>query len=819
MSFDAAPSGVLGTDPGSMSGTDPDSLIHAKYWPKLEPATLAGVAKAYSDWATHMADAAQTSDVTYVAWFAEELLQGDTGDHVVAALRMNASTWRSHSHVYSDAASLVTQAAGHLHNLKGELQPIIDECQSWWEWGKFLRWAGELLGDQKLVQVGQTIMTDALNAAEALGGTAATNAAATISSTLAAAFKNFPGLRYNGGGNNGGGIVTTGYDTPLPGGQGVTSGGTPVTSTGTPSTGGQTGSGTSGSGSNSSGTGGSSSGANGANPGSGSASGGNPSGTPTTGSDGSAPASGSSGQPDPGSGSTQPVTQSSPGGGSAPTSDGSGGSPAVSTAPVTSSGTPMVSSTSVGSNAPASSGPSRSGQGQGQGQGQNSGSSSGGDGTGLATSGVVPSTMQPVPVLGGQGHPGAGALGPMHGMAGGAPHSVDTGGGGGSGGLGGGGMMPMSPTPGPLAPYSPPGAGVPSPNAPAQTQAPPSAAAPAGAAAAGGGGLIAGSSVGARKAATATKRVNPDVEAAQRVLAGLVKACPTRPIFWAVSVLRTPVGPQTLIACSVGGGAYLPAEVSVPSTVRLAVLDPSLPADWAAEWMGWQSPLAILVDHYERVTKVVAGVTVSAMTTSELWPTAPECGGDFAAVRHEELVTSAAPPLVGGHRLTATDPALAARLTALDRGGDVTNFVAAQLTRAVWIAGSQPDDTGMPIAVKEDADLLGLVAQGAATREHWEDYRRDVERRAEGAVMMPETHAPRDADDSPGSVTARMWYRHYYAQGRIAEMVTCWESQPVSLLDLAYCGVAAGFGAVIAAVVTELEKQLAQPPGSTDGTP
>jgi hypothetical protein len=310
------------------------------------------------------------------------------------------------------------------------------------------------------------------------------------------------------------------------------------------------------------------------------------------------------------------------------------------------------------------------------------------------------------------------------------------------------------------------------------------------------------------------------VESAQQVLAGLVKSCPSRPIFWAVSVLRTPVGPQTLIAGSVGGGAYLPAEVSVPSTVQLAVLDPALPSDWAAEWMGWQSPLAILVDHYERVAKVVSGVKVSAMTTSELWPSTPEYGGDFLAVRHEELVTSAAPPLVGGHRLTATDPALAARLMALDRGGDITSFVAAQLTRAIWIAGSQPDDTGMPIAVKEDADLLGLVAQGTAGREHWENYRRDVERRDDGAVMMPEIHAPRDADDSPGSVTARMWYRHYFARGRIAEMVTCWASQPVSLLDIAYCGVAAGFGAVIAAVVTEIEKQLAQqPPGATGGTP
>jgi hypothetical protein len=257
--------------------------------------------------------------------------------------------------------------------------------------------------------------------------------------------------------------------------------------------------------------------------------------------------------------------------------------------------------------------------------------------------------------------------------------------------------------------------------------------------------------------------------------------------------------------------------MSVPSTIRLAVLDPALPSDWAAAWMGWQSPLAILVDHYERVAKVVTGVTVSAMVTSELWPSPPDCGGDFLAVRHEELVTSTAPPLLGGHRLTATDPALAARLMALDQGGDITIMVGAQLTRGIWVAAAQPDDTGLPIAVKEDADMLGSVSESKAGRELWENYRRDVERRDDGAVLMPEIHAPRDADDSAASVTARMWYRHYYARGRIAEMVTCWESSPVSIRDVAYCGVAAGFGAVVAAVVTELEKGLSASSGPAGG--
>jgi hypothetical protein len=72
------------------------------------------------------------------------------------------------------------------------------------------------------------------------------------------------------------------------------------------------------------------------------------------------------------------------------------------------------------------------------------------------------------------------------------------------------------------------------------------------------------------------------------------------------------------------------------------------------------------------------------------------------------------------------------------------------------------------------------------------------------AVMMPEIHASHDADDRAASVTALMWYHHYYGRGHIAEMVTCWENPPVRIGDIAYCGVAARCGPVI----TELEKEL-----------
>ena len=61
--------------------------------------------------------------------------------------------------------------------------------------------------------------------------------------------------------------------------------------------------------------------------------------------------------------------------------------------------------------------------------------------------------------------------------------------------------------------------------------------------------------------------------------------------------------------------------------------------------------------------------------------------------------------------------------------------------------------------------------------------------------------------------TRRMWYQHYYAMGRIAELVKLWAAQPISVLDIAYCGIAAGFGGVVAAVVAEIEIRLGEMEG------
>ena len=770
------------------------SVIKAGRWPELPPATLDHIADLHEDWSKQLTHAADLSESRYQPEFSE-LLQGQAGDALQTSLGENVHRWLSDAAAHHSASTAVRHAADYLRGLRTDLTAIIT--------------VGEPQYDAALHQGHASLAESILAEAESQAEAAAQHAASRISSALNRAFGAAPASTDHGAAQQGSAVLTSAET---------------VGAQARPQQGG----------------GGASGGERKSAAGQGNSTGAGSSATSTDGLGQAALLNSLFGQQN---GGQATPTQSSVVGamptsvasdGATPVSDalsaGSASTPASSAGAGAGSGA-LSSATSsapagAGSSAGAATAPAGDISGVSQGA-AGAGSDAGGPGLGAAssmvTSGAVPSAVQPVQ-LSDQASSAASALAPLPAMS--APATADVassvapaapasavtgpdgGGGAASAGAGANGMMSAPSTPGPLTPYSPPGeVPPPSPQSMSASAAPvgPNPAVPA---ASGVDALITGSGPRGRLAPVPTTSVNPDMVWAQRVLAGLVKACPTRPIFWAVSVLRTPTGPETVIASSVGGGAYLPPEISVPSTMRLAVLDPALPAGWAAAWMGWQSPLTVLADHYERFAEVVKGVTVSAMTTSEIRPARPDCGGDFAPVRHEELVVSTAVPLAGGHRMIASDPALATRLTALDRGGDVTAFVAAQLTRAVWSVAAQPDDTGLPLAVKEDADILARVAEGAARREHWDDYRHEVERRAEGAVMMPEFYAPRDADDSPGSLTARMWYRHYYARGCIAEMVRCWASQPVSLLDIAYCGVAAGFGTVIAAVVTELEALL-----------
>jgi hypothetical protein len=417
-----------------------------------------------------------------------------------------------------------------------------------------------------------------------------------------------------------------------------------------------------------------------------------------------------------------------------------------------------------------------------------------------------------------------------------APHGVtDAGGGGpvqgGSGSVGGAPMMPPAAMAGggPLAPYSAPGAGAaPTGGGAPTTPASGGQASSGGAAPAGGSGLSApgpvlagGSGAGGAMGgmAASTSDVSADMLLAQRVLAGLVRGCEfwPAPIAWAVGVVKTPVGSQVVIANSVGGGSYLPSTVFVPSTARLAVVDPALPFGWAHRWMGCQKPSKILVDHFEQLSKRVAGASISAMVTTELWPAEPAGVGEFLGMQHRQALgmLSTAPVLDGAHqhRLTALDPVLAQRVSALASNPQVAVRAAAGLTAAVIRAAHAPDGTGKPLAFEDEANILQAVSAGTADEALWASYDAQVAERDERAWLFPESHAALDHDGSELSESMNLWYRHYFQGGRVVEMVQWWKNGVAPLAEVAYCGLQAGFGPVVAATIGAIEEQLSRAGG------
>ncbi|KDE96860.1 hypothetical protein Y900_029960 [Mycolicibacterium aromaticivorans JS19b1 = JCM 16368] len=316
-----------------------------------------------------------------------------------------------------------------------------------------------------------------------------------------------------------------------------------------------------------------------------------------------------------------------------------------------------------------------------------------------------------------------------------------------------------------------------------------------------------------------TNEVNPDMLLAQRVLGGLVRGCEDwpAPIAWAVGVVKTPVGSQVVIASSLGGGAYVPSTVFLPATARLAVADPALPFGMSQRWMGCQKPSKILLDHFEQLSKRVAGVMISAMVTTELWPQEPAGVGDFLGVQHRQALSmvSVAPTLDGAHqhRLTALDPGLAQRVSALYQGGrEVALYAAAQLTAAVIQAAAQPDATGDKLVTDDEVNILQSVQRGSANAMSWKLYDELADRRFDGALVSPDSHAPIDHDGSELTEALTLWYRHYYHAGRVVEMVRAWKVSPPSLADIAYCGVQAGFGSVVTSMVGAIEQQVRSMP-------
>jgi hypothetical protein len=740
-----------------------------------------------------------------------EALQGQAGDAALAAHAANTRLWEAHEEMYPPSVDAVENAAGDLRDLQSDLNLLIQDKEPKYK---------EAMRNRKVIGA-QQILADALAEADDM----VTDRAASASGHIQAVHFTAPIPQHPGGGGSSGdrgrtpdGEKTKGDRRRTPDGE------TKGDADGTALTGDT---------------------ASGTVPGdrpqtdlppNGTTPPGSPTGDrPRTDLPGSLMTQGPVQMPFPGTQMGAGVGGSGAGGAGGltglgsrlrPPSLGSMGGPSAGTSPA--SMMPQFPSRSSGLS-PASASPLA-----------NAGSSfQSGLVSGMGSSGGMTPQVQPAPLppLASQ-QPSvaapaaaAGAMGPA--ASGWAP--VDSAGGHGAGAAGPGGGSAMMPPPAgmaaaaPLAPYSAPGAAA---AGGAVGGGPPTSPAAGGAGGQSGstpGTPVApsvlagnpGSSAAMSALAASSAEMNPDLLMAQRVLAELARGSEDASetlVSWAVSVLKTPFGPQIWVASNMGGGTYVPAMVYVPTTAKLAAFDPALPMGWADDWMGSQKPSRILVDHFDRARKHVGGLSLSAMVTTDDAGRPADFGGDFLRMEHRAAarLLSEAPKLDGAHqhRLATVNLDLAHRVNALERrGGAVWAWAAATLTAAVFQAAVAAGTDGLggdkPLVTPSDAQMLEAVHAGTATADLWDDYERAAARRHDGSAMWPEVfQSVQDSDGSEATRHGMRWYRHFFRMARMIELVRCWKARPPRVAEVAYCGLLAGFGTVVVNTTTAVEHQL-----------
>lgn len=296
---------------------------------------------------------------------------------------------------------------------------------------------------------------------------------------------------------------------------------------------------------------------------------------------------------------------------------------------------------------------------------------------------------------------------------------------------------------------------------------------------------------------------NPDLVLAESVVADLVRGAPMSVSEWAVSVIRTAAGPQVVVAGNVAGGSFIPQGVFLPSGARLAATDPSLPANWWLPFMGWPRPVDILLEHFDRLTQAVHGVTLAAIATTTALDRLPgHVRVPYGVVARQD-VTGRAPVLDGGHqhRLATFDPSLLGRVKALRP--DIAFNAAAGLTRAVIDAAQEATEKAgdaPPLYHADDREILDLVSKEAATQQDWAKYTAV----AYEADVAPSTYATHSYDDQPETQREREAYWVRFRRARVMELVSCWEKMPPSLPDVVYAAIHAGFQP--AQIITQAEQ-------------
>ncbi|MBV8348941.1 MAG: hypothetical protein JOZ49_15870 [Mycolicibacterium sp.] len=278
-------------------------------------------------------------------------------------------------------------------------------------------------------------------------------------------------------------------------------------------------------------------------------------------------------------------------------------------------------------------------------------------------------------------------------------------------------------------------------------------------------------------------------------------------------------GTHAIIASSAGDGGYVPPNVFLPSTSRLAIHDPSLPRDWhAGRFLGWQHPCDTIEGWFTEIRDQVYRLDVKATATNDSQAARrPRVGGSWAAVHTLQILRRPCPidPADGAHqhRLAATDAGCWSRLQAMMAASgtpeQLHRHLAVAVTDAVMTAAAQTNSSLPPLALPSDEKLWTAIKSGTATDETWRTWLDESNTVRE---LAPETYQPLDLDDSAVSRNARLFYGHHFRSARIAELLHCWHPAiHADVADAIYCGLTAGFPDEIARAIEDVNRRSTKP--------
>ncbi|ABM14518.1 hypothetical protein [Mycolicibacterium vanbaalenii] len=371
-------------------------------------------------------------------------------------------------------------------------------------------------------------------------------------------------------------------------------------------------------------------------------------------------------------------------------------------------------------------------------------------------------------------------------------------------GMGTVGGAPMMLPPGsmgpPAGPFPPPAATVPAGALAAGSNAP--STAPPAAAAGAGPTLIPASVVAAGQTAAAReRRESADAAAAKELVWKLQHASYMAGNYltgWAVGVLRSPSGTETVITSN-DGASYIPAGVFVPRSVRVLATDPLVKDSFRKLWFGWSDPARVLVEYAQQRAEWGWRLVAAASTL-------PTPALRDAGVEHPPACTRETNPLLQPgvqvpapvlddmhvHRLAVLWPEVYPRLLrVMDADPICQDRIVSGVSAALMAAATtQAQAVEIPNALRHI-----WVARGGdrePSTQQWAKYNEEAQTFNGTTAMSRPAFMTGGAGHPRGSGEELANYRAHWLVARAAEHIGGWANRPLPLPDMCYAAAATG---------------------------